>query len=83
MLKRCDLRTLRALQCRSIVIHAADTGIDGTPRSAGPLTISVGLSRMYKDDHAQLDAAMPLYDTLYRCARDGVDETHASFEGQS
>jgi hypothetical protein len=34
---------------------------------------------MYRDDHAQLDAAMPLYDALYRWARDGSDETHASF----
>jgi hypothetical protein len=42
--------------------------------------MSVGLSRMHRDDHAQLDAAMPLYDALYRWARDGVAETHASLQ---
>lgn len=81
-----DLRT-PALDHLSRVVRAADTG-RGTgrgdvPQAAGLLALSVGLSRQYKDDHAQLAAAMPLYDAFYRWARDGVDETHASFEGTS
>jgi hypothetical protein len=31
---------------------------------------------MYADDLAQLDAAMLLYDALYRWARDAASETH-------
>jgi len=38
--------------------------------------LSVGLSRMHKDDLAQLDAGMGLYDALYRWARDGFAEGH-------
>lgn len=74
------LRT-EALDRLSQVVRAADTGTNNSSQAAGLLAISVGLSRMFKDDHAQLDAAMPLYDALYRWARDGVDETHASFAG--
>jgi rhodanese-related sulfurtransferase len=59
------------------VIRAADTDDHSAhPEAAGLLAISVGLSRMYKDDHAQMDAALPLYDALYRWARDGQQETH-------
>ena len=42
----------------------------------GLLAASLGLSRMYRDDLAQLDAAMGLYDAFYRWARDAVGETH-------
>ena len=63
-------------------MRGADTNLhDLAPEAAGLLAISLGFSRMYKDDLAQLDAAMPLYDALYRWARDGVDETHSSFGG--
>jgi len=31
---------------------------------------------MHRDDIAQLDAAMGLYDAFYRWARDAVSETH-------
>ncbi|MGO4909332.1 chromate resistance protein ChrB domain-containing protein [Pseudorhodobacter sp. W20_MBD10_FR17] len=59
------------------IIRAADTDRhDLAPQAAGLLALSVGLSRMYKDDLQQLNAAMPLYDALYRWARDGLDETH-------
>jgi len=60
------------------VVRAADTGTVDVPQAAGLLAVSVGLSRMYRDDHQQLDAAMPIYDALYRWARDGMDETHDS-----
>ncbi len=32
---------------------------------------------MYRNDLAQLDAAMGLYDAFYRWARDAVNETHS------
>jgi hypothetical protein len=50
--------------------------LDAAPQAAGLLAASLGLSRMYRDDLAQLDAAMGLYDAFYRWARDAVSETH-------
>ena len=59
------------------VIRAADTDDQSSaPEAAGLLAVSVGLSRMFKNDQDQLTAATPLYDALYRWARDGQEETH-------
>ena len=59
------------------VVRGADTDRhDLAPEAAGLLAISVGLSRAWRDDLAQLEAAMPLYDALYRWARDGQGEGH-------
>ena len=59
------------------VIRGADTNRhDLHPAAAGLLAISVGLSRQYRDDIAQLNAGMALYDALYRWARDGHEEGH-------
>ncbi|WP_299191020.1 sulfurtransferase/chromate resistance protein [uncultured Litoreibacter sp.] len=66
-----------ALQSLATVVRAADTNRhDLAPEAAGLLAISVGLSRAYKDDIAQLDAGMEIYDALYRWARDGQGEGH-------
>jgi len=59
------------------IVRAADTArLDLAPEAAGLLAASLGFSRMYRDDLAQLNAAMPLYDALYRWSRDATDETH-------
>ncbi len=66
-----------ALSSLAEVVRAADTNRhDLHPAAAGLLAISVGLSRQYRDDLAQLEAGLTLYDALYRWARDGQDETH-------
>lgn len=66
-----------ALDQMALVIRAADTNRhDLAPQAAGLLALSVGLSRQYRDDLDQLQAAMPIYDALYRWARDGMDEGH-------
>ncbi len=66
-----------ALAAMAHVIRAADgTPNTDAPEAAGLLAISLGLSRMYRDDLEQLEAAMPLYDALYRWARDAQGETH-------
>ncbi len=66
-----------ALDRLALVVKAADTDRhDLSPQAAGLLAISVGLSRMFRDDLAQLEAGMTLYDALYRWARDGFDEGH-------
>jgi len=66
-----------ALRQLADIVRGADTArMDLAPEAAGLLAASVGFSRMYRDDLAQLDAAMPLYDALYRRCRDAGDETH-------
>ena len=66
-----------ALDRLATVVRGADTDRhDLAPQAAGLLAISVGLSRMFKDDLQQLAAGLTLYDALYRWARDGFDEGH-------
>ncbi len=69
--------TSPALNRVADVVRGADTNRhDLHPVAAGLLAISVGLSRQYSDDQAQLEAGMHLYDALYRWARDGYEEGH-------
>ena len=76
MLDEWGLRT-EALDRLSLVVRAADTDRhELAPQAAGLLAVSVGLSRQYRDDPAQLEAGMALYDAFYRWARDGFDEGH-------
>jgi rhodanese-related sulfurtransferase len=76
LLAHFDIST-PALAAMANVIRAADgTPNASAPEAAGLLAISLGLSRMYRDDLEQLAAAMPLYDALYRWARDAQGETH-------
>jgi rhodanese-related sulfurtransferase len=59
------------------MVRAADTGrLDLSPEAPGLLAASLGLSRMYDDDLAQLDAGIILYDAFYRWCRDATGETH-------
>ncbi len=69
--------TMPALNAMAKIIRAADGTPDAhAPEAAGLLALSLGLSRMYRDDLEQLDAAMPFYDALYRWACDAQGETH-------
>jgi rhodanese-related sulfurtransferase len=66
-----------ALDRLALIVRGADTAaLDIAPQAAGLLAASLGLSRMYRNDLAQLEAAMGLYDAFYRWARDAVGETH-------
>jgi rhodanese-related sulfurtransferase len=59
------------------VVRAADTArLDLAPEAPGLLAASLGLSRIYSDDLAQLEAGMSLYDAFYRWCRDATGETH-------
>jgi hypothetical protein len=59
------------------IVRGADTARpDLTPQSAGLLAASLGYSCLYSQDLAQLEAAMPLYDALYRWCCDAREETH-------
>ena len=83
--ERCTFDTMieefnlesEALRYLANIIRGADIDrLDLSPQSAGLLAASLGLSRMYKDDVRQLDAAMVLYDSFYRWCRDARSETH-------
>ena len=77
ILDRFNLRT-DALNRMADVIRTADTDrLDQVPQAAGLLAVSVGLSKQYRDDNAMLAAGFPIYDALYRWARDGFSKGHA------
>jgi rhodanese-related sulfurtransferase len=66
-----------ALDRLALVVRAADTDRhDLAPQAAGLLALSVGLSRMFREDLEQLETGMAMYDALYRWARDGHEEGH-------
>ncbi len=76
MIKEFALET-EALMRLATIVRGADTNRhDLASQSAGLLAVSVGLSRMYRDDLEQLQAGLQLYDAFYRWARDGFDEGH-------
>lgn len=59
------------------VIRATDSGrLQDAPEAAGLLALSVGLSKRHRNDTAQMEAGLNLYDFLYLWARDGLKETH-------
>lgn len=76
MLAELGLDTEPLLRLAEIVRGADTDRLDLAPQCAGVLAVSLGFSRMHRDDRAQLDAAMALYDALYRWCRDATDETH-------
>src|SRR3569833_2402810 len=66
-----------ALARLAAMVRAADTArLDLCPEAPGLLAASLGLSRMFDDDLAQLDAGLLLYDAFYRWCRDATSETH-------
>ena len=66
-----------ALTRLATIVRAADTNChELAPQAAGLLAVSLGLSRMYRDDNEQVDAGMLVYDAFYRWARDAVEESH-------
>ncbi|MBI5278973.1 MAG: chromate resistance protein [Burkholderiales bacterium] len=69
LLKAFDLHD-PALDRLAQVVRGADTGrLDLAAQSAGLLAISQGLSHLHADDHAMLQAALPVYDALYAWCR--------------
>jgi hypothetical protein len=59
------------------IVRGADTDrLDTAPQCAGLLAISLGLSRMFQDDHEQLRHGFVIYDALYAWLRDARSERH-------
>lgn len=66
-----------ALAHLATIVRGADTARpELAPEAPGLLAAALGLSRMYRDDLAQLSASLSLYDALYRWCRDAREETH-------
>ena len=59
------------------IVRGADTDrLDLAPQCPGLLAISLGLSRLFADDHEQLAHGLVMYDALYAWLREGRDERH-------
>jgi rhodanese-related sulfurtransferase len=66
-----------ALDRLAAIVSGADTArLDLVPQAAGFLAVSLGLSQLFDDDLAQLEAGMTLYDATYLWCRDASEETH-------
>ncbi|MBI2510001.1 MAG: chromate resistance protein [Betaproteobacteria bacterium] len=66
-----------ALDRLAVIIRGADTArLEFAPQAAGLAAISLGLSRVFKDDHEMLKHGMVVYDALYAWCKEGQDETH-------
>ena len=76
MVEEFGLATGPLLRLATIVRGADTSRPDLAPEAPGLLAASLGLSRMYADDLAQLEAGMTLYDAFYRWCRDATEETH-------
>ena len=60
------------------IVRGADTDrLDTTPQCAGLLAISLGLSRLFTDDHEQLQHGFVMYDALYAWLREARLERHS------
>lgn len=65
-----------ALAQLAVIVRAADTDeLQLAPEAAGLLAISIGLGRVFTDDHELLARAMVVYDALYAWCR-GDRERH-------
>jgi len=66
-----------ALDELALIVRGADTGrLDLAPQCAGLAAVSLGLSRLYADDHEMLAHGLVVYDALYRWCKEGKAELH-------
>ena len=75
-LKKYNL-TDPALHQLAVIVRGADTSrLDLAPQAPGLLALSLGLSRVYADDHEMLRYGLVMYDALYAWCRDCQKEMH-------
>jgi rhodanese-related sulfurtransferase len=83
--ERCSfdafLKTYRltdpALQQLALIVRGADTAKpELAPQAPGLVAISLGLSRIFGNDHEMLKHGMVMYDALYAWCKGGQDEVH-------
>jgi hypothetical protein len=76
-LKKYWLESDQALRQLAVIVRGADTArLDLAPQCAGLLAVSLGLSKLFEDDHEQLRHGFVVYDALYAWLREARDETH-------
>jgi hypothetical protein len=84
--KRCSFDTLLAafdlhdgaLEVLARIVRGADTDRhELAPQCRGLLAVSLGMSVLHQDDHAMLEATLPVYDALYAWCRNAQHETHS------
>lgn len=67
-----------ALSELAVIVRGADTDARALhPACYGLFAISLGLSRIFGDDHEQLRHGFVVYDALYAWCRDARGESHA------
>ena len=66
-----------ALHQLAVIVRGADTArLELAPQAPGLMALSLGLSRVFPDDHEMLHHGMVMYDALYAWCRDCQKETH-------
>jgi rhodanese-related sulfurtransferase len=66
-----------ALARLALIVRGADTAkLELAAQAPGLAAVSLGLSRIFHDDHEMLKHGMVLYDALYAWCKDGQDEVH-------
>ena len=66
-----------ALNQLAVIVRGADTSrLELAPQAPGLMALSLGLSRVFADDHDMLRHGMVMYDALYAWCRDCQKETH-------
>jgi|ERR1019366_9426124 rhodanese-related sulfurtransferase len=66
-----------ALAQLAVIVRGADTAkLDLAPQAPGLAALSLGLSRLFSDDHEMLRHGMVMYDALYLWCKQGQDELH-------
>jgi rhodanese-related sulfurtransferase len=66
-----------ALARLALIVRGADTAkLELAAQAPGLAAVSLGLSRIFPDDHEMLKHGMVLYDALYAWCKDGQDEVH-------
>ena len=74
-LSKYDLTDPALLQLAEIVRGADTSRLDLTPQSHGLYALSLGLSKLFPDDHEMLKHGMVMYDALYAWCRSCQAET--------
>lgn len=76
-LSKYDLES-DALATIARIVRGADTArLDLAPEAAGLLAVSLGLSKLFTDDHEMIHHGFVVYDALYAWCLYASDETHA------
>jgi len=78
LLAKYRLQSDPALSDLAVIVRGADTArLDLAPQCAGLLAISLGLSRVFREDHEQIRYGFVVYDALLAWLREARGETHS------